>query len=162
MSSSKWLKLTRLACSAAAAALLLAAVPAKAADPIKIGFGMALTGPLAANGKMSLLAMQIWEEDINAKGGLLGRPVKLVYYDDQSNPSTVPGIYTKLLDIDKVDLVVSGYATNMVAPAMPVVMQKKKTFVSLFALDVNAEFRYPNYFSVLPAGRPPKAAFAEA
>ena len=71
---------------------------------------MALTGGLAANGKSALLAMKIWEEDINAKGGLLGRPVKLVYYDDQTNPSTVPGIYTKLLDVDKVDLVVGGYA----------------------------------------------------
>ena len=56
--------------------------------------------------------MKIWEEEINGKGGLLGRPVKLVYYDDQSNPATVPGIYTKLLDIDKVNLVVAGYATN--------------------------------------------------
>ena len=63
---------------------------------------MSLTGPLAPNGKMSLVAMKIWEDDINAKGGLLGRPVKLVYYDDQSNPSTVPGIYTKLIDVDKV------------------------------------------------------------
>ncbi len=78
---------------------------------------MALTGGLAPNGKAALLAMQIWEQDINAKGGLLGRPVKLVYYDDQSNPSTVPGIYTKLLDVDKVDLVISGYGTNMIAPA---------------------------------------------
>ena len=51
---------------------------------------MALTGPLAANGKQALLGMKIWEEEINAKGGLLGRPVKLVYYDDQSQPSTVP------------------------------------------------------------------------
>ena len=76
----------------------------KGGEPIRIGFGMALTGPLAANGKSALLAQKIWEEDINAKGGLLGRPVKLVYYDDQSNPSTVPGIYTKLLDVDKVDL----------------------------------------------------------
>ena len=113
---------------------------------------MALTGPLAANGKQALLGMKIWEEEINAKGGLLGRPVKLVYYDDQCNPSTVPGIYTKLLDVDKVDLVVSGYATNMVAPAMPVVMQKNKIFISLFALDVNTEFHYPKYFSVLPTG----------
>src|ERR1700750_1007431 len=161
MFKSKWLKLTRLTCSVAAAAMLIASVPAKAADPIKIGFGMALSGPLAANGKMSLLAMQIWEEDINAKGGLLGRPVKLVYYDDQSNPSTVPGIYTKLLDIDKVDLVVSGYATGQIAPAMPVVMQKGKTFVSLFALDVNNEFKYPKYFSVLPTGPDTKPSFTE-
>ena len=94
--------------------------PARAQAPITIGFGMALTGGLAPIGKAALLAMQIWEQETNAKGGVLGRPVKLVYYDDQSNPATVPGIYTKLLDVDKVDLVVSGYATNMVAPAMPV------------------------------------------
>src|SRR5215470_5319024 len=79
--------------------------PARAVEPIKIGFGMGLTGGLAASGKAALLAMKIWEEETNAEGGLLGRPVKLIYYDDQSNPATVPGIFTKLLDIDKVDLV---------------------------------------------------------
>jgi branched-chain amino acid transport system substrate-binding protein len=73
----------------------------------------------------------------------------------------VPGIYTKLLDVDKVDLVVGGYATNMVAPAMPVVIQKKKTFISLFALDVNAPFKYPKYFSVLPTGPKTKPSFTE-
>ncbi len=135
--------------------------PAKAADPITIGFGMALTGGLAPNGKAALLAMQIWEEEINAKGGLLGRPVKLVYYDDQSNPATVPGIYTKLLDVDHVDLVVSGYATNMVAPAMPVVMGHNRTFLSLLGLAVNTEFNYPKYFSITPTGGPnPKQSFA--
>ena len=123
---------------------------------------MALTGGLAPNGKAALLAMQIAEEDINARGGILGRPVKLVYYDDQSNPSTVPGLYTKLLDVDKVDIVVSGYATNMVAPAMPIVMQKDRTFFSLFGLAVNSEFHYPRYFSIVPTGGPkPKEAFAE-
>src|ERR1019366_5184850 len=103
-----------IACIAAAiVAVAIACWPATAADPIRIGFGMALTGPLAANGKSALLAMKIWEEDINAKGGLLGRPVNLVYYDDQSNPSTVPGIYTKLLDLDKVELIIGGYGTNL-------------------------------------------------
>src|SRR5947209_14826114 len=116
----------------AAATAVLAGAPAKAADPITIGFGMALTGPLAANGKMSLLAMKIWEEDVNAKGGLLGRPVKLIYYDDQSNPSTVPGIYTKLLDVDKVDIAVSPYASTQIAPAMPIMIQKKRLFLSPF------------------------------
>jgi branched-chain amino acid transport system substrate-binding protein len=156
-------KLTLLAFAAAGALALSAGAPAQAQskEPIKIGLGMALTGPLAANGKQALVGMKIWEEETNAKGGLLGRQVKLISYDDQSNPSTVPGIYTKLLDVDKVDLVVSGYATNMVAPAMPVVMQKKKTFVSLFALDVNSEFKYPNYFSVLPTGPTPKESFTE-
>ena len=145
----------------AAAATFVVSATAQNKEPIKIGFSMALTGPLAANGKQALLGMKIWEEETNAKGGLLGRPVKLVYYDDQSNPSTVPGIYTKLLDVDKADLVVGGYATNMVAPAMPVIMQKKKTFISLFALDVNHEFKYPKYFSVLPTGPKTKPSFTE-
>ena len=156
---------TKLLAFAAAGAFALTglAAPAQAqsGQPITIGFGMALTGPLAANGKQTLLGMKIWEEEINGKGGLLGRPVKLVFYDDQSNPSTVPGIYTKLIDVDKVNLVVSGYATNMVAPAMPVVMQKNKVFPSLFALDVNAEFKYPKYFSVLPTGPNTKSSFTE-
>src|SRR5690349_19064469 len=151
-------------CLLAAAALvagILCAGAAQSAEPIRIGFGMGLTDGLAAAGKSALLAMQIWEEDTNAKGGLIGRPVKLVYYDDQSNPSTVPGIYTKLLDVDKVDLVISGYATNMIAPAMPVVMQRKKTFIGLFGVDVNGEFKYPNYFSVLPTGPHTKEATNE-
>src|SRR6266852_8656917 len=91
---------------AAFALVLGLAAPAQAADPIKLGFGMALTGGLAGNGKAALLALQIWAEDVNAKGGLLGRKVELVYYDDQSSPAAVPGIYTKLLEVDKVDLVI--------------------------------------------------------
>ena len=153
--------------AAALAALALVLLPlwgsARAQqEPIRIGFGMALTGGLAANGKSALVAMQLWEADINAKGGLLGRPVKLVFYDDQSTPSTVPGIYTKLLDVDKVDLVVGGYATNMVAPAMPVVIQHNKTFIGLLALGVNSEFSYPRYFSMAPTGGPdPKVAISK-
>jgi branched-chain amino acid transport system substrate-binding protein len=130
-------------------------------DPIKIGLSMSVTGPLAPNGKQALLGAKIWQDDVNAKGGLLGRQVQLVSYDDQSNPANVPGIYTKLMDVDKVDLVVSAYATNMVAPAIPVVMQKGKTFVSLFALAANSEFHYPKYFSMLPTGPTPKEAFTE-
>jgi branched-chain amino acid transport system substrate-binding protein len=141
----------------------LAAAPAFAqgAAPIKIGFSMALTGPLAANGQQALLGAQIWEEETNAKGGLIGRKVELVHYDDQSTPSTIPGIYTKLLDFDKCDLVVGPYATNMVAPAIPVVMQKGKLFIGLFALDANGEFHYDKYFSMLPFGPTPREAFSD-
>src|SRR6516225_6311794 len=150
-----------LALSALAASGSLSVTSAFADAPIKIGFGIAQMGPLAANGKSALLAMKIWEDDINAKGGLLGRPVKLVYYDDQSNPATVPGIYTKLLDVDKVDLVVGGYATAMLAPAMPVIMQHKKVFIGLLGLAVNSEFHYPNYFVMIPSGPDPKPAFTK-
>jgi branched-chain amino acid transport system substrate-binding protein len=134
---------------------------AQGSAPIKIGFSMALTGPLAANGKQALLGAKIWQEEVNAKGGLIGRQVQLVNYDDQSNPSTVPGIYTKLLDVDKVDLIVSGYATNMVAPAIPIAMQRGKVFIGLFALAANSEFHYPKYFSMLPSGPTPKESFTE-
>jgi branched-chain amino acid transport system substrate-binding protein len=140
-------------------AAALAAPSAWAADPIKIGFSMAESGGLAANGKPALLAMQIWAEDVNAKGGLLGRPVQLIHYDDQSSPANVPGIYTKLLDVDKVDLVVGPYATVLIAPAMPVVMQHNMTFLALLGLAVNSEFHYPKYFAMIPAGPNPKTAF---
>src|SRR5712692_11129353 len=143
-------------------AVAFVSVAARAAEPIKIGMTIALTGPLAGTGKGALMATQMWVEDINAKGGLIGRPVELIHYDDQSNPSTVPGLYTKLLDVDKVDIVVSGYATNMIAPAMPIVMQKDRTFFSLLGLAVNSEFHYPRYFSMTPTGGPrPKESFAE-
>jgi len=136
--------------------------PATAQQPLTIGFAMSLTGGLAPNGKAALLAMQIWAEDTNAKGGLLGRKVKLIYYDDQSNPAQIPGIYTKLLDIDKVDLVVGGYATNMIAPALPVIIAHQRTFIGLLGLDVNSKFHYPKYFSISPTGGPhPKQAFSQ-
>jgi branched-chain amino acid transport system substrate-binding protein len=145
----------------AIAALSLAASRVDAADPIKIGFGQSLTGGLAVNGKAALLAQQIWKDDVNAKGGLLGRPVELIFYDDQSNPSTVPGIYQKLLSVDKADMVVSGYATVQIAPALPVMIQNNKTFISLFGLAVNSEFHYDRYFSMIPAGPDPKPAFTQ-
>src|SRR3954467_10605216 len=89
---------------------------AQSGAPIRIGYSMALTGGLAPNGKSALLAHKIWEEDVNAKGGLLGRSVKLVYYDDKSAPAEVPAIYNKLLDVDKVELLLGAYATAQLAP----------------------------------------------
>jgi branched-chain amino acid transport system substrate-binding protein len=153
------------ACSAVVAllsgALLAAPAAAQSGEPIKIGYSMALTGGLAPNGKSALLAQKIWEEEVNAKGGLLGRPVKLVYYDDKSSPAEVPSIYTKLLDVDKVDLIIGPYATAQIAPAMPIVIQKKKTFVTLLGLAVNSEFDYPNYFAMIPSGPDAKPAFTK-
>jgi len=155
----------KLVAVAGAFALAVLAAPAQAqapsGEPIKIGYGISQTGGLAPNGKSALLAQKIWEEDINAKGGLLGRPVKLVYYDDQTNPAAVPGIYQKLLDVDKVDLIIGGYGTNMLAPAMPVVIQKNRMLIGLFGLAVNHEFNYPKYFAMIPSGPAPKTAFTK-
>src|ERR1041384_5653475 len=161
MSMNRMKLLALAAAGAFALTAPIAPASAQSKEPIKIGFGMALTGPLAGFGKQALLGMKIWEEETNAKGGLLGRKVKLIYYDDQSTPSTVPGIYTKLLDVDKVDLVVGGYATAMLAPAMPIIMQRKKTFIGLLGLAVNSEFNYPNYFVMIPSGPDPKPAFTQ-
>ena len=106
---------TRRVLAAWAVMILLILIPRAWADdkpPITIGFSIEQTGGLAAVGKTGLLAFQIWAEDINKKGGLLGRPVKLVFYDDQTNPANVPALYTKLIDVDKVDLLISSYATT--------------------------------------------------
>ncbi|MGZ5065690.1 MAG: ABC transporter substrate-binding protein, partial [Usitatibacter sp.] len=147
--------------SGALVALSLATAPAMAQQPLKIGFGMSLTGPLAGNGKAALIAMDIWKDDVNAKGGILGRKVEFVYYDDQTNPSTVPSIYSKLLDVDKVDLVVSGYGTNVIAPAMPIMMQRNMTFMGLFGLNVNSKFDYDRYFQIMPAGPDPAIGWTQ-
>jgi branched-chain amino acid transport system substrate-binding protein len=145
--------------------LLAAFVPAPAAaqtgEPIKIGYSMALTGGLSSNGRSALLAQKIWEEDTNAKGGLLGRPVKLIHYDDQTNPATVPGVYTKLLDVDKVDLIIGGYGTNLLESALPIAMQRKKVFIGLIGTAVNSTFNYPNYFSMIPTGPDPKPSYTK-
>src|SRR5437870_4350277 len=105
MSGMPWRLLARCAALLMLALSMLPGPPAQAADPIKIGFSMSLTGAVAPNGRQLLLALEIWRDDVNAAGGLLRRPVELIYYDDQSNPANVPAIYTKLLSVDKVDLV---------------------------------------------------------
>jgi branched-chain amino acid transport system substrate-binding protein len=144
-----------------AAAIGLAA-PALAEDaPIRIGFGFSLSGPLAPNGKQALLGAKIWQEEVNANGGLLGRKVELVNYDDQSNPSNVPGIYAKLLDVDKVDLLMGPYGTTNIAPALPVVIPRGKVLIGLFGLATNVEFRYGRYFSMVPFGPNPKETSSE-
>jgi branched-chain amino acid transport system substrate-binding protein len=159
------LKTFAFATSAAVALASFLFTPAQAqapsGQPLTIGFSMSLTGPLSPNGKSALLGMKIWEEEMNAKGGLLGRPVKLVYYDDQSQSAPVPGIYTKLMDVDKVDLVIGPYATVPSAAAMPVIMQKGRTFIILFGLGVNTEFNYPKFFAMIPSGPNTKPAFTE-
>ena len=149
-----------IAAAAAGAALLLSAA-AHAADTIKIGFSTSLTGGLASSGKANLLAQQIWQEKVNAAGGLLGRQVDLVYYDDQSKADTVPGIYAKLLDVDKVDLLM-GAATNLIVAAMPEIMQHQKMVVVLLALGSNDEFKYPRYFQTGAWGPDTKGVISNA
>lgn len=136
------------------AALVLSVTSAPAipqsGKPIRIGLSMAQTGSLSGAGKSGLLALQIWRDDVNGRGGLLGRPVELVVYDDQSNPAMSPGIYTKLLDVDKVDLLVGPYSSNLTAPIMPLVKRRDLLLIGNFALDANAQIRHDKYFNIMP------------
>jgi len=157
---SVWNRARALAALVVVVAALMLPNAAKAADPIRVGLSVALTGGVAPIGKQVLAALQIWRDDVNAKGGLLGRPVELVFYDDQSNPQNVPGLYTKLIEVDKVDLLIGPYATNMVAPAIPVLMQYHKTTIGILANAANSKFHYDQYFSMLPTGPEPKKSFA--
>lgn len=133
-------------------ALALGPAAVQAAEPIKIGFGMPLTGGLASGGKACLVTIQMWAADVNAKGGLLGRPVQLQYYDDQSNPATVPGIYSKLLDVDKVDLIISGYGTPVTVAAMPIAIQRNLLFMGTLGTAANDRHEYKRFFQAFPAG----------
>lgn len=150
----------RLAIGLAVALATVSSASAQQPD-LKIGFSMSLTGPLGGNGRAALLSMQMWAEDVNAKGGLLGRQVKLIYYDDQTNPANVPGLYTKLLDVDKVDLIVSSYGTNTIAPAIPIAMQRKMVFMTLFGTNPNAKFKYDRYFQIMPNGPEPAVGLTQ-
>jgi len=155
------MKLIRALAGLVSIALLAASGATLAQQPLKIGFGMSLTGPLAGNGKAALISMEIWRDDVNARGGILGRKVEFVYYDDQTNPATVPSIYAKLLDVDKVDLIVSGYGTNVIAPTMPIAMQRKLLLMGLFGLNVNSKFKYDRYFQIMPAGPDPAVGWSQ-
>jgi branched-chain amino acid transport system substrate-binding protein len=130
-------------CAATIAALLCLTANSDAADPIRVGLSLSLTGPTAPAGKQVQVGLEIWRDDVNAKGGLLGRPVELVYYDDQANPANAPGIYAKLLSIDKVDLLIGPYSTNVIAAALPAIMQANRTTIGIFGLGANNSFKYP-------------------
>src|SRR6195256_4409407 len=121
-----------------------------AQQPIKIGMSMPQTGPLGAGGQAALVALRMWVEDINAKGGMLGRKVEFIVYDDQTNPPNVPGIYTKLLDVDKVDLLIAPYGTVPTAPIMPLVKQRGLLLMGNFSFQVNHTVKHDMWFNNAP------------
>jgi branched-chain amino acid transport system substrate-binding protein len=138
---------------AAAIVLLGLALGARAEDgPIKIGMSMPQTGGLAGGGKASLLGIEIWRDDVNAKGGLLGRKVELVVYDDKSSSSETPAIYAKLLDVDKVDLLFAPYGTVPTAPIMPLVKQRGMLLMGNFSFQVNSKVHHDMWFNNAPWG----------
>jgi branched-chain amino acid transport system substrate-binding protein len=129
--------------------------------PIRIGYCLSLSGPLAGNGQSARLAHDIWRQNVNRGGALLGRPVELVCYDDRTDASLVPELYRRLMDEDRVDLVIGGYGTNTLLPAMPLIMERRRFFVGLMGLGVNNALAYPGYFAMIPTGPAPNAALTE-
>jgi branched-chain amino acid transport system substrate-binding protein len=129
---------------------LALAFSAGAQQPIKIGMSMPQTGSLGAGGKAALVALQMWVEDVNKKGGLLGRKVELIAYDDQTNPALTPAIYTKLLDVDKVDLLIAPYGTVPTAPIMPLVKQRGLLLMGNFSFQVNHAVKHDMWFNNSP------------
>src|SRR6201992_3586922 len=138
----------------AAATTAIGLTSATKADeaPIRIGMSMPQTGGLAGGGKPSLLGIEIWRDDINAKGGLLGRKVELVVYDDKSSASETPALYSKLIDIDKVDLLFAPYATVPTAPITPLVKQRDLLLMGNFSFQVNSKVHHDMYFNCAPWG----------
>jgi branched-chain amino acid transport system substrate-binding protein len=130
--------------------LVFASSFASAQQPVKIGMSMPQTGSLGAGGQAALVALRMWVEDVNAKGGLLGRKVELIVYDDQTNPANTPGIYTKLLDVDKVDLLFAPYGTVPTAPIMPLVKQRGLLLMGNFSFQANHTVKHDMWFNNAP------------
>jgi branched-chain amino acid transport system substrate-binding protein len=120
-------------------------------QPIRIGASASLTGPLSGT-KNSVIGYELWRDDVNAAGGLLGRKVELVIYDDQSLPANVPGIYSKLADIDKADFLFSPYGANLTAPVMPFAKQRDRFIVGIHTLAANDKVKHDKYFVNAPWG----------
>ena len=136
-----------------AALMLASGIPGRAAraqQPIRVGFSIAQTGPISGGGRAALVALRMWADDVNGRGGLLGRKVELVVYDDQGSPSATPGIYAKLIDIDKVDLLIAPYGSVSTAPVLPLANQRKLLLMGNFSFQVNARIQHDMWFNNAP------------
>jgi len=107
------------------ASLILASAQAQT-QPIKVGGTLALTGPLSATAVMQKIAGEIYVEQLNKRGGWLGRPVEYVLKDDQSKPDVARTLYEQLITVDKVDLITGPYATGAILSAMGVAQRYNK------------------------------------
>ncbi|MDH7798789.1 MULTISPECIES: amino acid ABC transporter substrate-binding protein [unclassified Beijerinckia] len=123
--------------------------------PIRIGSTLALTGPLAQTGAIHKIVGDLFVAQLNAKGGLLGRPVEWVLLDDQSKPDITRTLYERLITVDKVDLIIGPYATAGILSAMAVAQRYNKVLVhSTFGIPKLAT--YDRQFPAWPLGIDPE------
>ena len=120
-------------------ALAFGALSAFAAEPIKIGSVLSVTGPAAFLGDPELKTLQMYVEDINKKGGVLGRPLELVHYDDGSDASKANSFAKRLIEDDKIDVLVGGTTTGSTMSMVPLVEKAGIPFISLAGAVVIVE-----------------------
>jgi len=104
---------------------------AGAAEPIKIGSVLSTTGPAGYLGEPELKTLRLYVENINKAGGVLGRPLELVFYDDGSDANKANGFAKRLIDDDMVDVLVGGTTTGSTMSMVPIVEKAGIPFVSL-------------------------------
>ncbi|MCT7374607.1 amino acid ABC transporter substrate-binding protein [Chelativorans salis] len=119
--------------------------------PVRVGCSASLTGPLSGTKNM-VIGYELWRDDVNAAGGLLGREVELIVYDDQSAPSNVPAIYSKLVDVDQVDFLFTPYGANLTATIMPFAKQRDRFIVGILTLASNDQLKHDKFFQAAPWG----------
>lgn len=131
---------------AVAALLLPGAAGAQAKKEIVVGCALPLTGGMSAFARYFGDAYRLWEEEVNAKGGLLNAKVRMIIYDDKSDAPTSVALYHKLITVDKADLLVGGFATQIVLPVMPVAEKYKMLFIqggaNSHALITKGNYKY--------------------
>ena len=143
-----------MAAVAAVATYALGAIApgaAEAQDKIRVGASLSLTGGLARSGEPLRKGYVLWAEDVNKRGGIAGKQVEMVIYDDQSDSSTAAKLYEKLITQDKVDLLIGPYGSSMSNAAAAVVDKHKRAFL-LPAAGSTAIFErgYTHTFQMFP------------
>ena len=149
--------LKRIAAIAAVAAgcLGLAASPVLAQGaPVRVGSTLALTGPLSATALVHKLVGEIYVEDLNARGGLLGRKVEWIVKDDQSKPDVARTLYEQLVTSDKVDLLMGPYATGAILSAIGVAQRYNKMLIH-HTMGVPSLAKYDMHFPAWSLGPDP-------
>jgi len=114
----------------AATALFAWSASAQAADPVRIGVALSQTGNLADSAAPYFKGLDLWREQANARGGLAGRPIEFVVYDDRSDPATAARLYEKLITDDKVDLVISSLGSATAATGSAVAEKHKMVMIN--------------------------------
>ncbi len=143
---------------ASAIGLSGAASAAPSGKPITIGSTLALTGPLAATGLVHKLVGEIYVEQLNAKNGLLGRPVEWIVKDDQSKPDLARTLYEQLITVDKVDLLMGPYATGAILSAMGVAQRYDKILIH-HTFGIPNMAKYDKHFPTWSLGPDPANTF---